>query len=95
MRNDRQSPEGFLLNQNYPNPFKPTTTIRFQVSVVSKVSSKVHDLFGREVVTLVNELKHPGSCTSNFDGSTLATGVYIYRLSTPSFSVSRSMEFLK
>jgi alpha-glucosidase (family GH31 glycosyl hydrolase) len=95
VRKDRQNPDEFLLGQNYPNPFNPTTTIRFQVPVVSQVSLKVYDLLGREVTTLVNEQKHPGSYTVNFDGSTLATGVYIYRLSTPSFSVSRSMELLK
>jgi hypothetical protein len=67
------------LIENYPNPFNPTTTVRYQVSALSKVSLKVNDIIGREVVTLVDEIKGAGYYTALFDGSKLASGVYFTR----------------
>ena len=66
--------------QNYPNPFNPTTGVRYQVSEVSYVRLAVYDLLGREVAVLVNERKAPGKYELRFDGSSLASGVYVYRL---------------
>ncbi|MDE3059339.1 MAG: T9SS type A sorting domain-containing protein, partial [Bacteroidota bacterium] len=78
-------PSLYSLSQNYPNPFNPTTTIRFAIPVSPRgqaefVSLKVYDLLGREVATLVNEVKKAGSYTVTFDGSKLASGVYFYRM---------------
>ncbi|MDZ7766259.1 MAG: T9SS type A sorting domain-containing protein [Melioribacteraceae bacterium] len=70
----------FSLSQNYPNPFNPTTSIKYQVSSSEKVILKVYDILGREIKTLVNEVKSPGSYEVQFDASQLASGVYFYRL---------------
>jgi len=88
-------PGSFSLGQNYPNPFNPSTNFDFRISKFEMVTVKVFDLLGREIATLVNERRQPGSYAVRFDGSALASGVYIYRLSTPSFSASRTMVLLK
>jgi hypothetical protein len=74
--------EGFMLFQNYPNPFNPTTKIQFTIVNRLLTIVNVYDLVGREVATLVNEVKQPGTYTIEFDGSNLASGVYFCRLET-------------
>ena len=88
-------PGSFRLEQNYPNPFNPRTGVRFQVAGVSQVELVVHDLLGREVATLVNEMKPPGYYEVAFDGSGLASGIYICRLRAGTFIESRTMLLLK
>jgi hypothetical protein len=88
-------PVRFGLLQNYPNPFNPKTGIRFQVPGVSEVKLVVYDLMGREVAVLVNETKAPGNYEVSFDGSGLASGVYVYRLTAGSFLQSRTMLLVK
>ncbi len=73
-------PARFQLLQNYPNPFNPSTTIQFRVPSQEFVELRVYDVLGREVATLVNEELKPGSYETTFDGSSLANGVYFYRL---------------
>jgi photosystem II stability/assembly factor-like uncharacterized protein len=73
-------PRAFCLLQNYPNPFNPTTTIRFELPHASKVSLKIYNVFGQEVLTLAYGEKPAGVYTVQFDGSRLASGVYFYRL---------------
>ena len=68
------------LFQNYPNPFNPTTTIKYQLPITSRVSLKIYDVLGREVVALVNGMKDAGSYTATFDGSKLASGMYFARM---------------
>ena len=72
-------PDNFVLLENYPNPFNPTTDISYQLSAVSNVSLKVYDILGREVATLVNEVKEAGYYTTSFDGSKLSSGIYFTR----------------
>lgn len=75
--------EEFNLNQNFPNPFNPQTTITFDIAKDSRVTLKVYDMLGREVSTLVNENMRAGANYSvTFDGRNLASGMYIYRLTT-------------
>jgi hypothetical protein len=88
-------PQDFLLVQNYPNPFNPSTGIRFQVPGVSDVKLVVYDLLGREVATLVNERKAPGSYEATFDASGLASGVYFYRLQSGDFTQTRKLCVLR
>jgi len=85
----------FEMEQNYPNPFNPTTEIGFQISDVRFVRLVVHDLLGREVATLVNEKKEPGSYSVTFDANDLPSGVYFYSLYAGSFAVTRRMILIK
>ena len=69
-------PKQFSLSQNYPNPFNPATTIKFALPKDVNVTLKIYDLLGREVKTLVNEIKKSGYYEVSFDGSSLASGIY-------------------
>jgi hypothetical protein len=88
-------PVTFSLSQNYPNPFNTTTEIRYQTSEVSHVTLKVFNALGREVATLVNEVKQPGDYTAPWDGSGAASGVYFYRLQAGYFIATRKLLLLK
>jgi hypothetical protein len=85
----------FRLSQNYPNPFNPSTTIKFQVASFEFVSLKVFDVLGREVATLVNERKHAGQYTSEFDASNLPSGVYFYQVRTAGFVATKKMMLIR
>ena len=78
--NDKPAAPDFHLNQNYPNPFNPVTTISYSVPERSRISLRVYDILGKEISVLVNEEQDAGRYNVNFDGSSLASGVYIYRL---------------
>ncbi len=84
-------PERFELYQNYPNPFNPTTTISYQLPQVAWVNLKVHDILGREVATLLNEMKEAGYYEVNVDGTNLSTGVYFYRIQAGGFMQLKKM----
>jgi len=73
-------PKAFALGQNYPNPFNPSTTIEYELPKASEVRLSVYDMLGREVSVLVNERMDAGVHEVKFDGSNLASGVYLYRL---------------
>jgi parallel beta-helix repeat protein len=88
-------PGEFSLSQNYPNPFNPTTKIQFTIVDRQLTIVNVFDLVGREVATLVNEVKDPGTYTVQLDGSNLASGMYIYRLEAGDRQISRRMLLLK
>lgn len=85
----------YKLYQNFPNPFNPTTTIRFEVPEESKVELKVYDILGREVATLVNEVKHAGNYKVSFNASDFASGVYFFRLQAGSFTNTKKMILLR
>jgi len=88
-------PSEFDLKQNYPNPFNPTTNLEFGISELGFVSLKVYDLLGKEVRTLVNEIKPPGIYNVEFDGSNLASGIYFYKIEAGSFIQTKRMLLLK
>jgi len=75
----------YALHQAHPNPFNPTTNFRFDIPMASSVKLIVYDILGREVETLVNELKLPGRYTVQWDASKLGSGMYFYRLTAGSF----------
>jgi hypothetical protein len=77
---DVTAPTKFALGQNFPNPFNPSTQITFSVTKEGPVTLRVYDVLGREVATLVNENRKAGQYTERFDGSRLASGVYMYVL---------------
>lgn len=83
------------LAQNYPNPFNPSTTIRYQIPQDGIVTLKIYDILGSEVATLVNEEKVAGKYEVNFNASSLASGVYIYKIQAGSFINSKKMLLLK
>lgn len=80
VREEAQEPGEHRLLQNYPNPFNSSTRISFQISVVTIVKLIVFDVLGREVTTLVNEMKSPGQYDVGFDAANLAGDVYYYQL---------------
>ncbi len=85
----------FYLAQNYPNPFNPTTVISYQLPVISKVSLKIYDLLGREVVTLVNEEQSVGWKEVEWNAGRVSSGIYFYQLTTGSFVEVKKMMVLK
>jgi hypothetical protein len=93
--NNNQVPNSYTLDQNYPNPFNPTTKITFALPKAGNVELRVYDLLGREVATLVNEFKTPGSYTINFNASNIASGVYFYTLKSGDFTNTRKMVLIK
>jgi hypothetical protein len=88
-------PGEFQLMQNYPNPFNPTTVVRFQLPVASMVRLAVYDILGREVAVLVNERMDAGVHEIKFDGSNLASSVYLYRIQAGDFVQTRKLLLLK
>jgi hypothetical protein len=85
----------FNLEQNYPNPFNPSTTIRYEIAEDSYVTLAIYDILGKKILQPVNELKKAGVYTYAFDGSSLSTGVYIYKLSSGSKTFIRKMMLMK
>jgi len=87
--------EQFELLQNYPNPFNPATNITFKIPVTSHVTLEIFDVAGRRIATLLDESHSPGTHTVTWDASTLASGVYLYRLQAGDFRQTRSMMLMK
>lgn len=91
----------FQLSQNYPNPFNPSTVISYQLPTTSHISFKIFDILGREIATLINEVKKAGTHTVQWDGrnsagQTVGSGVYFYQLkSGNSFVTTKKMMFLR
>ena len=80
-----QMPVSYVLHQNYPNPFNPKTVISYKLKVRSEVGLRIYDVLGREIVTLVNEVKDAGYHTVEWDGRNsaslqMSSGVYFYQL---------------
>lgn len=93
-------PQTFAMEQNYPNPFNPETVIRFQLPTSAAVSLRVFDLLGREVATLVNEMKPAGFHTVTWNGRNsyrrqVASGVYFFRIEAGSFVETRRMVLVR
>jgi len=89
------APQRFQLFPNYPNPFNPSTTIKYQVPKTSLVTLRVFDILGREIAFLVNEEKPAGTYNIQWDASTRSSGVYFYRLHAGSFIETKKMILLK
>ena len=88
-------PVKFDLSQNYPNPFNPSTNLEFGIPDLGFVSLKVYNASGREVSTLVNEVKSAGYYSVSFSGMNLSSGIYFYTLQTNNFTATKKMLLLK
>jgi hypothetical protein len=91
----RTVPVEFLLEQNFPNPFNPATTIKFTLPVGGTVWLKVVSLDGQEVATLVEGNQSAGTHEVTFDASGLSSGVYLYRLQLGTFAQVKKLVVLK
>jgi hypothetical protein len=85
----------YELSQNYPNPFNPITNIKYQIQKTGLVTLKIYDITGREIKTLVNEIKNPGSYIVSFNGTEFASGVYFYRIQSGDFVQVKKMVLIK
>jgi hypothetical protein len=88
-------PTAFSLAQNFPNPFNPTTTIKFSIPEARIVSLKIYNILGEEVKTLVDEYKEIGNHTVRFEANNLASGIYFYSLQAGSFVETKKMILIK
>ena len=92
---DLNTPSQLALIQNYPNPFNPSTNIEYSIPNTGKVILKIYDLLGREISTLVNEVKQPGNYQVKFDASKLSSGIYFYKLQFGNSVINKKMLLIK
>lgn len=90
-----ETPESFELKQNFPNPFNPNTIINYSVPREGLISLEVFDVSGRNVATLVSEVKQAGNYKYDFSAGGLSTGVYFYKLTGDGFTSTRKMILIK
>jgi hypothetical protein len=88
-------PKEVVLSQNFPNPFNPSTTIKYELPKSAMVRLNVFDMLGREVSVIVNERRDAGVHEVKFDGANLASGVYFYRLQAGDFTQTKRLLILK
>ncbi len=86
---------GYTLVQNYPNPFNPATVISFTIPESGHVTLAVFDLLGSQKALLVNEMMTAGNHSVNFDASRLAGGIYFYRMTAGTTTLTRKLVYLK
>jgi hypothetical protein len=94
-KNLGQSPSGYTLAQNYPNPFNPATTIDFSLPKSAHVTVEVYAITGQLVTTLVDREMERGRHSVRFDGSNLASGLYVYSIQANNFTFTRKMMLTK
>jgi hypothetical protein len=95
IENDPEILNSFYLSQNFPNPFNPITTIRYQLSVAGNVTLRLYDVLGNEIATLVNEEKSVGVYEIIFYAGNLPSGAYFYQLRTEGFVETKKMILMK
>ncbi len=93
-------PDNFSLSQNFPNPFNPSTTISFETAIKSEVKLSIYNLLGQQVRVLLNEELPGGIHFINWDsndeyGNSVSSGIYFYKLTAGSYSLSKKMLLLK
>jgi hypothetical protein len=84
-------PSEFSLGRNYPNPFNPTTSFKYQIATAGNVSLKIYDVLGREVALIVDEQKDPGEYNVTWDASSYSSGVYFFKLRAGTFTDVKKM----
>jgi len=88
-------PEQYYLYQNFPNPFNPVTTIKYDVPKQGNIELIIYDILGRKVKTLVNQTQQAGRYEVVWNASNVASGIYIYQIRTTDFVDTKKMILLK
>lgn len=88
-------PSKFALSQNYPNPFNPTTKIKFDLAKSTNVKMTVFNSLGQKVLNVFEGFKPAGTYEATFDGSSLASGTYYYKIETDYFTETKKMQLVK
>ncbi len=89
------TPVSFALQQNFPNPFNPATTIKYDLPAATEVTLSVFDILGREVKELVDQFQTAGTHSVKFEAGDLASGIYFYRINAGPYTALRKMLFVK
>ena len=89
------SEDNYILFDNYPNPFNPSTTINYHLPVSGVVSMKIYDMVGKEVVSLVNENQEAGNYSVKWDATAFSSGVYFYKIQSGDFVQTKRMILMK
>lgn len=89
------NPTEYKLYDNYPNPFNPSTTLRYSIPEASFTTIKIYDALGNEVSSLVNETKSAGTYEVEFNATDLSSGIYYYSLQAGSFNQTKKMILIK
>ena len=92
---NNNTPIFFELHQNYPNPFNPVTTIEYSIPWANYVSINVYNSIGQKISTLINKYQTSGHYKVTFGGNKLSSGVYIYKLVSGGYSITKKMSFIK
>jgi len=95
VENEEALPTEFALEQNFPNPFNPSTTFRYSIPTQSKVVIKVYDILGNEIATLMDEEKPVGTYELTWNAADLSSGIYFYQLNAGEFVSTKKMILLK
>jgi len=90
-----QVPEGYALEQNFPNPFNPTTTIQFTLAKPGLTSLFIYDMLGRDIATLMHQEMAAGTFRVSFDASRIPSGTYIYELRSGDARIMKKMTLVK
>ena len=93
--NEDKFPNNYFLCQNFPNPFNPSTTIKYSIPKAENVTLKIYDVLGRQIKTLVNEKKPAGNYTVEYNGNNLPSGIYFYQIQAGNFIETKKMLLLK
>jgi hypothetical protein len=91
----QKQPSAYNLSPPSPNPFNPSTTIRYQLPTAGQVSLQVYDTAGRLITTLVQSQQVAGEYQVTFDGSQLVSGIYLARLTSGSYTATQKLALLK
>ena len=92
---EQEVPKEFRLRQDFPDPFNPTTTIKCDLPISVKVTMRVYDILGREVMRQVNEIVPAGYHEAAINARGLSSGIYFYRIEAGTFARTRKMTILK
>jgi photosystem II stability/assembly factor-like uncharacterized protein len=90
-----EAPKVFSLSQNFPNPFNPSTKIKYSISTTCFVKLKIYDVLGRELLAMVNAQQNPGSYEYIFNGSKYSSGIYFYELQAGDYLERKKLTLMK